>query len=392
MASHSFRPHIAVIGAGAFGGWTALHLLQQGARVTLIDAWGPGNARASSGGETRIIRGMYGPDPVYTKWVARALDLWQSYGKQWDMQCYFKTGALWMFTIDDDHYARAALPVLNANGLPTYELSVAEAWSRFPQIRFDDVRSVFYEEEAGYLKARKACRVICKQFVAAGGTYRQAAGAPSLIRQNRLESLSLSDGTTLRADAFVFACGPWLGSLFPEHLGSTLHPSRQSILYFGVPAGDRRFGPDQCPAWIEFGERIFYGLPDGIRRGFKIADDTRGPTFDPTHDSRVPISDDIENTRCCLEHRFPALKDAPLLEARVCQYTNSPDGDLIIDRHPGADNVWLVGGGSGHGFKLGPALGEHVADLVLNAEQPDAKFALSRFADPSQTTTQFQHK
>src|SRR3954471_17951837 len=90
------RPHVAVIGAGAFGGWTALHLLRRGARVTLLDAWGPGNARASSGGETRVIRATYGPDRIYVQMVARSLQLWRENETRWRKPLYHRTGVLWM--------------------------------------------------------------------------------------------------------------------------------------------------------------------------------------------------------------------------------------------------------------------------------------------------------
>src|SRR3954447_24784826 len=90
------KPHIAVIGAGAFGGWTALYLLRQGAHVTLLDAWGPGNSRASSGGETRVIRGTYGPNQPYTKMAARAAQLWNENEKRWNMKLIHRTGVLWM--------------------------------------------------------------------------------------------------------------------------------------------------------------------------------------------------------------------------------------------------------------------------------------------------------
>src|ERR1700712_5013914 len=90
------RLHVAVVGAGAFGGWTALALLGRGARVTLFDAWGPGNARASSGGESRVIRGMYGPDRLYTEWVAYSLEVWQEAEARWGTRLYHPTGCLWM--------------------------------------------------------------------------------------------------------------------------------------------------------------------------------------------------------------------------------------------------------------------------------------------------------
>ena len=107
---------MAVVGAGAFGGWTALYLLRRGARVTLLDAWGPGNSRASSGGETRIIRATYGPDRVYVQLVARALELWREHDQRWKTRLYRHTGFIRM-PGQDDSYERQALPLLREAGL-----------------------------------------------------------------------------------------------------------------------------------------------------------------------------------------------------------------------------------------------------------------------------------
>src|ERR1700733_5212199 len=115
------RPHIAVIGAGAFGGWAALYLLRGGARVTLIDAWGPGNSRASSGGETRIIRGAYGPDQPYTKLAARALELWKQNETQWKRKFFSPIGVLWMAG-GGGEFERGSLPALAEAGIPFEQL------------------------------------------------------------------------------------------------------------------------------------------------------------------------------------------------------------------------------------------------------------------------------
>ena len=123
-----------------------------------------------------------------------------------------------------------------------------------------------------------------------------------------------------------------------------------------------------------------YGIPGNEWRGFKVADDTRGPAFDPTSGERLPTPEALRAAREYLGYRFPGLKDAPLLESRVCQYENSPDEHFIIDRHPAAGNTWLVGGGSGHGFKHGPALGEMMAELILKDREADAVWRLSRFS------------
>jgi len=377
MPLRSSPAHVAVVGAGAFGGWTALALARRGVRVTLLDGWGPGNARASSGGETRVIRGMYGPDRVYTEWTARAFGIWEESGARWGEPLYHPTGALWMFA-GDDGYARSSLPLLDEVGLPAAEISLAEARRRFPQIDFAGVRTVFVEERAGYLAARRACRLVARAVAAEGGEIRQIQAEPGPLAGGAMADLALADGTRLAADAYVFACGPWLGRLFPEIVGPRIRPTRQEVFFFGTPAADPRFDEARCPVWIDFGERILYGIPGNEHRGFKVADDTRGPELDPTDGDRLATPAGLGEARRFLARRFPALANAPLVESRVCQYENTPDGHLLLDRHPQAENVWLAGGGSGHGFKLAPVVGEHVAELVLGEARPLPQLGLAR--------------
>jgi glycine/D-amino acid oxidase-like deaminating enzyme len=197
--------------------------------------------------------------------------------------------------------------------------------------------------------------------------------------QGELRGVTLSDSTTLTADAYVFACGPWLGPLFPDVIGERVRATRQEVYFFGTPAGDRRFTEEALPVWGDHGAQFWYGIPGNEWRGFKLADDTRGPPFDPTAGERIPSAAGIAAARAYLVYRFPALGAAPLVEARVCQYEQSPDEHFIIDRHPRAANAWLVGGGSGHGFKHGPAVGELVARLVLAGGTAPPEFRLSRF-------------
>ncbi|HEX9303443.1 MAG TPA: FAD-dependent oxidoreductase [Thermoanaerobaculia bacterium] len=371
-------PKVVVVGAGAFGGWTALYLLRRGAKVTLLDAWGPGNSRASSGGETRVIRATYGPNRVYVQMVARALRLWRENEERWGKRLYRRTGALWMAG-KDDRFEKASLPLLREAGLAFEELTVGDAAKRYPQINFQRIEWSIVEKEGGYLTARRACEAVLEGFQSEGGEYRQVSASPAAIEGGKFPGLSLSDGTKLVGDAYVFACGPWLGKLFPEAMGNLIHPTRQEVFFFGTPAGDSRFSEETLPVWIDNGERLFYGIPGNQWRGFKVADDTRGAPFDPTSGERVASLEGLEKARDYLGFRFPALKGSPLLESRVCQYENSPDQHFIVDRHPDAGNVWLVGGGSGHGFKHGPAMGELVAGNVLGKKPTEPFFSLSRF-------------
>ncbi len=372
------RPRVAVVGAGAFGGWTALHLLNGGAQVTLIDAWGPGNTRSSSGGETRVIRAIYGPDRIYVEMVKRAYELWEKL----DPSLYVETGALWMHR-GDDAYVRAAAPILQDLGFSVEKLGIADAKRRYPQINFEGVKSAWFERRAGALSARRACEVVRDAFEKAGGTYRTGRMKP--------DSLKLEDGSPIEADVYVFACGPWLGQLFPNVIGDRVRPTRQEVYYFGTPRGSERYLPGHLPVWIDFGKRIVYGIPDVHGRGFKFADDTRGEPIDPTTANRKPTEQGVARARQFLAKRFPELAKAPLLDAEVCQYENSPDGNLIIDRHPNAKNVWLIGGGSGHGFKLSPVVGEMTAQAILAERDIPKVFRLERLRDAKQKT-QFEMK
>ena len=377
VIARTIRPSVIVVGAGAFGGWSALQLLQKRAKVTLLDAWGPGNSRASSGGETRTIRATYGPTHLlYTQMVARALRLWQEHERRWNVRLFFRSGALRMAG-PDDSYERAALPVLQQVGIRYEKLSTEECAKRWPQINFEGVPWSVYEPDSGFLAARRACEAVLNAFVKNGGQYRQTQATPGPIVANRMQGINIGTSEVLTADYYVFALGPWLGKIFP-FLTSIITPTRQEVFFFGTPAGDVRFTEAQLPTWIDGGKSPFFGVPGNHWRGFKIADDTRGPVIDPTTVERQISEEKLASARAYLRMRFPALADAPLVESRVCQYENSTDHNFILDRQPNAGNVWIVGGGSGHGFKHGPVMGEMVADAVLDLKQPPKEMGLGR--------------
>jgi glycine/D-amino acid oxidase-like deaminating enzyme len=379
MVSMKAKPHIAVIGAGAFGGWTALHLLERGARVSLLDAWGPGNSRSSSGGETRVMRGTYGPDQPYTELAAQALKLWAKHERRWKQQFLHRTGVLWMASGHDDAFERGSVTALREAKIKYQELSASQMEKRWPQVNFDGIQWGIFEPECGYLDARASCAGVVEAFVTAGGKYRQAAVLADGLENEPLRVIGLTDGSRLTADMYVFACGPWLGALFPRTIGDFVKATKQDIFFFGTPEGDARFSDPNLPVWADHRGRFRYGIPGSDRRGFKIADDTRGPEFDPTNGERIVSSEALKDIREYVGFRFPALKDAPLVETRVCQYEQTSDSHFIVDRHPANKDVWLLGGGSGHGFKHGPAVGEMVAQLILKDQMPDAIWRLDRF-------------
>lgn len=374
-ASESKPWDVAVIGAGVFGAWTAWHLAQKGRRVVLLDAYGPGNARASSGGTTRVIRMGYGDKEIYTRWAMRSLGLWKSMFEPVGRPSLFQeAGVLWMAR-PEDPLTTQTLATLQRLGVVHERLNRAELESRWPQIDFGANTWGILEPESGFLVAFHAVQATVQMAQVAGVEFIQEAVLPPQGK-GRLSSVKTSSGQTISADTFVFACGPWLPKVFPDLLGQRIFPTRQEVFFFGAAPGDARFRPPAMPVWADLGEEI-YGIPDFKGRGFKVALDRHGPAFDPDNGSRVLNPDILATVRSFVARRFPALKNAPLLGNEVCQYENTSNGDFLIDRHPERDNVWLVGGGSGHGFKHGPALGEYVAERIVEGGAVEARFSLA---------------
>jgi len=366
-----------IIGAGVFGAWTAWHLRKAGQRVLLLDASGPANARASSGGESRMTRTIYGADDVYTRMAWDSLEDWRWLSSRSGLPILHPIGVLMFFgkrepfvdqSIEAHRRLKLRLDVLDQPALR----------QRFPQVTWDGVEVGLFEPELGALMARRAVLTLVKELVAAGGEYRLAAVQPPGDGAS-LESLKTTAGETLRADRYVFACGPWLPKVFPSIVGKRIFPTRQEVFFFAPASGDDRFEPQNLPGWADFNDGdIYYGFPDLESRGFKIAHDAHGVPFDPDEGDRRPTASALDDVRAYMKKRFPAIAERPMVEARVCQYENSSSGDFLIDRHPRWPNVLLVGGGSGHGFKHGPAVGRYAADLLTGRlDKREPRFSLA---------------
>jgi len=365
---------VAVIGAGVFGAWTALQLRRTGRSVILVDAFGAGNSRSSSSGASRLLRLGYGDQALYSRWAQRSLYEWQELFRNCRQQLFERTGVLWLAR-PDDPATDATIETLRLLHVPFELLERPELESRYPQLGFGPVTRGLLEPEAGVIMARRAVQAVVGQAVKQSVDYREVSVSPP-VETEHVNSLLTSDGDRIRAGTYVFACGAWLPKLFPTLLQNLIHPTRQEVFFFGSAPGDRRFTATQIPAWVDFAGGV-YGVPDLEGRGFKIGLDHHGPSFDPDTGTRQVSDDALQVARMILAKRVPALERAPLLEAHVCQYSNSWNGDFLIDQHPDIDNLWMVGGGSGHGFKHGPAVGEYVAKQITNAIAPQPRFTLA---------------
>lgn len=366
----------AVVGAGVFGAWTAHSLRQSGASVALLDAYGPANSRASSGGETRVIRMGYGPDELYTRWAMRSLPLWRELAARTGREIFRQTGVLWLSN-DDDMYLKSLCSVLKQAGLEREELTTEEVARRWPQLQFHDVTWGVLEPLSGLLLAREAVQILVKELVKSGVEYLPVA-AEAHSGSGKVAQIKTGAGESISAGTYIFCCGPWLPKIFPELLGDRIFPTRQEVFFLGTPAGSTDFRPPKMPVWLHRTHpRLPYALPDIEGRGFKIAFDRHGEHFDPDTGMRVVPESSVDYLRSYLREHIPQLEHAPVLETRVCQYENTWNGDFLIDRHPQFENAWIAGGGSGHGFKHGPAVGEYLSGRILRGAPGEPRFSLA---------------
>lgn len=355
---------VAVVGAGVFGAWTAWQLVRAGLKVRLFDAHGAGHARSSSGGESRVIRLGYGSDTIYSAMAAESLPYWQALSATASVPIFHRTGVLW-WAPDTDGYSAQTLTWLQASGTAHETGDANWLQQRWPQMRFYNNERGILESGSGALIAGRAVQ----ELVADAGLVVERVEMPAPMPVKGHANHHLPDGGT--ATHMVYACGPWLPRLFPQQLAGKIVATRQEVFHFGIPAGDPRFAAPQLPVWSDFNNgAMAYGLPDIEGQGFKLAFDDHGPAVDPDRIDRRITDAGLARARAYLAQRFPALATAPLIHSRVCQYENTASGDFLIDRLPGTERVWWVGGGSGHGFKHGPAVGKRVAAHILDPRLP----------------------
>lgn len=374
MSDSSRSWDVIVVGSGVFGAWTAWHLAQRKQRVLLLDAFGPAHSRASSGGETRIIRMGYGADAIYTDWSLRSLEQWKQLFSASHDTLFHPTGVLWLAGKQDAALSNS-LAVFRDRLVPHELLDASQLASRYPQLNLDGITRGLFEPESGVLMARRAVACTVADAQRHGVQFDIDQILPPAEDDLR-HGLRASSGRRLSASHYVFACGPWLGKLFPALLGSRIFPTRQEIFFFAPPPGDSRFAPPALPTWF-FQDDEVYGMPDIESRGLKVACDIHGERVDPDTNPRLTTQAGEDFARAFLRRRFPAFTASPITETRVCQYENTSNGDFLIDRHPDFPSVWLAGGGSGHGFKHGPAFGEYLASQILGSGPAEPRFSLA---------------
>ena len=379
-------PDVAVVGGGAFGAWTALHLQQSGAQVVLIDQYGPANSRATSGGETRGVRTGYGGRDhglLWTRWAKRAIEKWNEWDAQWQEmllpRVFFTTSDL-ILREEWDDFLEETRQNWDQTGVRYEVLDADEVGRRWPVIDLKDIAVALHEVDAGVVRARRAIESVARVFEHAGGRIETAHAELGDRTGRRLDSLRLRPGDeALSAGTTVFALGPWFPKAFPELMGKKLRIPMGHVLYFRTPPGDDRYSWPNLPSYNFPGVTGWPALgPDN--RGFRVRTGGRPPD-DPDTSRRWLRPEEHERPRSFVAERFPGLADAPVSETRSCHYELSATRNFFFDHHPDFDNVWLAGGGSAEGFKFGPVVGEYLAGRVLGTETDPELIETFRLSD-----------
>ncbi|HEY2603174.1 MAG TPA: FAD-dependent oxidoreductase [Thermoleophilaceae bacterium] len=357
-------PSALVIGAGVFGAALADRLAGDGWQVTLVDRDEPGGERAESGGESRLLRYSHGSDAWYTRSAWRARELWRELERDCGAELFVEAGLVW-FARRDDGWEAESERVLRAEGIPVELIACEDAAALFPSLHTDDLVHVLHEPAAGILRAREATRALVRRATERGAAVERTEARPDGA------AVLLGDGRRLEADRVVWACGAWLAALFPGLV--ELRVTQQDLFFFDAPPG---WTTPPLPGFVDYDDSA-YGLGALDGNGLKLGPDVDGPPLDPDSWPRAPRPEHERRAREHLRLRFPALADVPVKAHSACQYSLTADTHFIAAPHPEhGKRVWLYGGGSGHGFKHGPALAERMAAWLTGDEQPEPRFAL----------------
>jgi sarcosine oxidase len=348
-------PSAIVVGAGVFGSSLARQLALDGWDVTVVEQREPGWDGSSSGGESRLLRFSHGAERWYARSARRSRELWLEIDSSLIADC----GVAWFAHRDDGWEADSEL-MLREEGIDCERLEPAEAARLFPSLGGADLAWALFEPGAGVLWASRAVETLAAQARDAGARMVRGRAAPDGGRV-------AIGGTALEADRVIWACGPWLPKLFPGL--AEIRPTLQEVVFLDAPPEW-----DHSPGWVDY-DRSFYGHGPSGGHGFKAATDAEGATTDP--DDLGDLGGATEPLiRAYVAERFPSLRDARVRSRRPCPYELTADTHFVAAPHPEHPHVWLLGGGSGHGFKHGPALAERMATWLRGDEPPDPRFKL----------------
>jgi sarcosine oxidase len=368
---------VVICGLGAMGSAALWQLARRGVRVLGIERHAPGHDLGSSHGLTRVIRLGYFEHPSYVPLLRRSYALWRELEAAAGRPLLHVTGIAEIGP-PDGHVVRGTLASSELHALPHELLTAADLMRRFPAFRVPPDYVGVLQPDGGFLEVEPALAAFRSLATAAGAKIRGGETVRGFAPRAGAVRV-ITDRDEIEAKVLVLAAGAWMTSLVPT---LPLRVTREVTAWF-EPNDAVPFAPGLFPVFmLESRHGTHYGIPPHGGAGVKIAKHHhRDEAADPDRHDRTVRADDEALIRDALAEHIPAV-NGRMVDAKTCLYTNTPDGDFIIDRLPGAENVIVASPCSGHGFKFAPVIGEILADLALNGstDHDISRFVLRRFA------------
>jgi glycine/D-amino acid oxidase-like deaminating enzyme len=365
-----------IAGGGVFGTTAALELAGRGHRVSLVDAAELPAPRAASTDVSKVVRREYGSDELYLRLATGAIDGWRRWNEEWPERLYHEDGLLVLAarSLDEPGFAGDSWRALLAAGCSPRRLAAGEIGRRFPAWGGHGDGEAFFHAAAGWAESGRVVARLLELARAAGVDVLAGDGAVALLVGERgVEGVRTGSGRELRADETLVACGVWAPRLAGLEWG--MRATAQPVFHLR-PRRPERFVAERFPVFMaDIAATGWYGFPLHPREGVvKVARHGVGRPAD-ADDARQVTADEREALRAFLAGTLPELLDAEVVAARACLYCDTADGHFWIDRDPEREGLTVAAGGSGHGFKFAPVLGELIADAVEGRDNPwNARF------------------
>ena len=362
---------LIVIGAGIFGMTAALELQRRGYTTAVFDPGPIPHPLAASTDISKVIRMEYGTDADYMAMMETARQGWLDWNAQWETPLYHETGVTMLSrqTWRPGDYEFESYNMLLQRRHHPERLTAQAIAERFPAWKPGAYVDGFYHAKGGYAESGKVVAKLVELAVEEGVRLHDLEGVQEIVVRNGRWQAIRTNQATYQADHLLVAAGAWTPYLVPD-LKSVMKVSGHPVFHL-KPANPELFtSPNFAVFTADITHSGWYGFPLLLQEGHphegvvKIANHGVGQVLHPTHDERVVTAVDEQNLRHFLANTFPALLDAPIVYTRRCLYCDTLDEHFWIDRHPDIDGVSVAAGGSGHGFKFAPILGNLIADAV----------------------------
>ena len=386
---------IIVVGGGIFGLSTAIELNRRGHDVGLINPDRIPHPLAASTDISKIVRMEYGSDQQYFKMAEHSMRQWRKWNEVLQEEIYREVGILLLcrksLSEPAQRYEYDSYHILKENGYNPQPQDTEELAKRFPKINTDYFSEAVYNDRAGYVLAGRAIERLAAYAHDQGVSIYEGQTASDFVQSNsQIKGVNTKEGHTFGCDRLVIAAGahsPLLVDELKPYIQATGHP-----VFWLKPSDPHQFEAPEFPVFTaDISNSGWYGFPLHPAAGvIKFGRHTDGLPLHPDHDERRVTDYEVAEFRGFISEAFPALNDAPLVYTRRCLYTDTLDGHFWIDHHPDIDGLTVCTGGSGHGMKMGPVVGEITADVMEGKDNPfAARFRWRNIDQPGKEDCRF---